>query len=167
MKNFNEMNVSNSPGLKNLSEGQRGVLLENFPQFKYFGRVAFVPGFFVRQALINAVHKKFNRSCDTFADLEQFMCSLYESLDEGYRFDLADPDITGGACEIGDEPDYCYAMYPVTFLQYHYHRGGVECERHVRVCFNYPGRFAIADIEEEYWEGFLAFEDEHLLPSAN
>jgi len=121
----------------------------------------------VRQALINAVHKKFNRSCDTFADLENFMCSLYRRLDESYKLDIEDTDGAGEICEISDELEYCNAMYPVTFLQYHYHRAGVECERHVRVCFNLPGRFAVADIEDEYWEGFLALEAEYLVESAH
>jgi hypothetical protein len=147
--------MSDSPVLAQLNERDQALYAELFPQFKYFGKVVLVHGQLVKQALINAVHKKYARSFDSFTDLELFMDELYAHVDVDMRFESIDSDTTVDEYHCDE---HCCALYPVTFMNYLYIRDGQECERHVQVTFNFNGLFALVDIEDEYWEGFMEFD---------
>lgn len=129
----------------------KSVLTEFMPQFEHFGTTIVVPGMLLKQAFINAKHKKYNRAFTKFADLEVFMDLLHRNVPKDWLLD----DANDGS---GDYDDNTYMMIPISFMQWHYHRDGQECERHARVMINVPGMFKLTDIEEEAWSAFLEAE---------
>lgn len=128
-----------------MSKSDMSTVKELMPQFEHFGTTIVVPGMLLKQALINAKHKKFNRAFTSFADMELFIDLLYRNVPDDWRMNIDD-----------DMYDYnTYMMVPLAFMQWHYHRNGKKCERHARVMVNVPGMFKLIDIEEEAWDAFL------------
>lgn len=131
-----------------MSKSDMSTVKELMPQFEHFGTTIVVPGMLLKQALINAKHKKYNRAFTRFADIEVFFDLLYRNVPNDWRLDTDD-----------DQYDrHTYMMIPISFMNWHYHRDGKKCERHARVMINVPGMFRLTDIEEEAWTAFLAAE---------
>lgn len=131
-----------------MSKSDMSTVKELMPQFEHFGTTVVVPGMLLKQALINAKHEKFNRAFTKFADIELYFDLLYRNVPDDWRLDTDD-----------DQYDrHTYMMIPISFMNWHYHRDGQECERHARVMINVPGMFRLTDIEEEAWTAFLAAE---------
>jgi len=134
-----------------MKKSDMSTVKELMPQFEHFGTRIVVPGMLLKQALINAKHKKFNRAFTSFADMELFLDLLYRNVPKDWLLD----DANDGS---SDYDDNTYMMIPIDFMQWHYHRDGKKCERHARVMIQAPGIFKLTDIEEEAWTAFLQAE---------
>jgi hypothetical protein len=84
-----------------------------------------VPAFILKQAMINAKAKKYNRTVPTFTALEQVFDTLSNELDEHLK--MPSP---------GEVDIYHMYLIPITAIMFHHHRMFEPCETHVRVVLN-------------------------------
>jgi len=120
-----------------------------FPQLEHFGTTLYVPGMLLKQACINAVHKKYNRAFKGFADLETFFDILHRNIPDDLKLEYT---------EGTDYDPNTFMIVPISFMQWHYHRNMKPCEQHARVMINVPGMFKLTDIEQEAWDNLLKAE---------
>jgi len=99
-----------------------------------------VPASLLKQAMINAKEKKYNRTVPSFVALEQVFDKLCADIDDDFKIERIDEDAD------------IYQMYmiPVTAIMFHHHRMFEPCETHVRVILNNSPMLIVDLVLDDY-----------------